>query len=286
MLCGASVKLTGPAHAEFGAGIQRMKIETLVATIDQTDHSLVEKMNIQTEALIGNQCGRSSEEVFEFRGNRVVYLNSAERGVGKNRNLLMQHAAADICIFADDDMQFLQGYPQTAKQAFQECPQADILIFNLVEKQQKRPFTKAITRIRTYNYAKYGAARIAFRRRPVLASGIRFSLSFGGGTKHGSGEDTIFLRDCLKKGLKIYAVPYALAEIDQTAASTWFEGYSEKFFRDKGALYSCLHPALWPLYSARYLVRHRKKPGNAMPLMRAMKFMIEGGNAYKAETEA
>ena len=138
-----------------------MKIETLVATIDQTDHSLVEKMNIQTEAIIGNQCGQSSEEVFEFRGNRVVYLNSAERGVGKNRNLLMQHAVADICIFADDDMQFLQGYPQTAKQAFQECPQADILIFNLVEKQQQRPFTKAITRIRTYNYAKYGQNRIS-----------------------------------------------------------------------------------------------------------------------------
>lgn len=262
-----------------------MRIETLIATIDQTDHTLVEKMNVQTETIVGNQCGRRAKEEFEYRGNRVTYLNSAERGVGRNRNLLMQSATADLCLFADDDMQFVSGYPKIAETAFLECPDADLLIFNLLEKRPWRPITKKITRIRGYNYAKYGAARIAFRRAPVLASGIRFSLSFGGGTKHGSGEDSIFLRDCLKKGLKIYAVPYALAEIDQEAASTWFEGYNEKFFRDKGALYSCLHPFLWPLYALRYVVRLRKKPGNTMAPAQAMRAMLQGGRDYKNEAE-
>ena len=262
-----------------------MDIETLVAAIDQGDFSMVEKMNIQTSAIIGNQCGRSSQDEFKFQGNRIIYLNSADRGVGKNRNLLIQNATADICIFADDDMRFVYGYPEIAKKAFEECADADILIFNLIEKQPRRYLNKKIKRIHGCNYAKYGAARIAFRRKPLLAAGIRFNLSFGGGTQHGSGEDTIFLRDCLKKGLKIYAVPYALAEIDQEAVSTWFEGYNEKFFRDKGALYSCLHPVAWPLYSVHFIFRYRKKFENSMPMITAMKFMVEGCRAYKKEAE-
>ena len=274
--------LNGPAHVEFETGSFTMKIETLVATIDQTDHSLVEKMNIQTDALVGNQCGSSSEETFDFHGNKVVYFNSAERGVGRNRNVLIRNTTADICLFADDDMQFVDGYPQIAQKAFEECPDADILIFNLIEKRPRRSVTKQITRINKYNYAKYGAARIAFRRQSVLSAGIRFDLSFGGGTEHGSGEDTIFLWDCIKKKLKIYAVPYALAEIDQTAVSTWFKGYNEKFFLDKGALYAHIHPVLWPLYSLHHVMRYRKKFGSSVSLTKAIHWMLKGGRAYRA----
>ena len=262
-----------------------MRIETLIATIDQTDHTLVSQMNIQTDALVGNQCKVESTDEFSFQGNRITYLNTKERGVGRNRNLLIEHASADICIFADDDMRFVDGYPQIAKTAFEQCPKADILVFNLIEKNPRRYINQKITRIHGYNYAKYGAARIALRREPLQKAGIRFRLSFGGGTKYGSGEDTIFLNDCLKKGLKIYAVPYALAGMDQEAASTWFSGYDDKFFRDKGALYACLHPHIWMVYTLRFLIRYRKKFGETVSLRQAAKKMLAGGRAYKNETE-
>lgn len=35
---------------------KELKVEVLVATMDQKDDSLVKKMNIQTDAIIGNQC--------------------------------------------------------------------------------------------------------------------------------------------------------------------------------------------------------------------------------------
>ena len=180
-----------------------MKTETLVATIDQTDMSLIGKMNIQTDALIGNQCGRASEETVYLNGNRIVYLNTAERGVGRNRNLLIERATGDICICADDDMRFKDGYPEIAVKAFGECPDADILLFNLIEKNPRRYINKKIMRVRRHNYAKYGAARMAFRREAVQTSGISFNLSFGGGARYGSGEDTVFLKECLDKGLRI-----------------------------------------------------------------------------------
>lgn len=257
-----------------------MKIETLVAAVDQHDHSLAAKMNLRTDALIGNQCGRNSTETFELNGCRITYLNTAERGVGKNRNLLLDSSEADICILADDDMKFVDDCPRIAARAFEECPDADVLVFNLIEKRPVRYINKKITRVRRGNYARYGAARIALKRNAVMAAGIRFSLLFGGGAMYGSGEDTLFLQDCLSQGLKIYAVPYALAEIDQSAESTWFKGYDRKFFTDKGALYAALHPVLWRLYALRFLVRYRHKFGKSVRLGEAFGYMTEGGREY------
>ena len=262
-----------------------MRIETLVVTIDRDDYSLPEQMNIQTDALIGNQCGCSSTEKLSVNGHSVVLFNTADRGVGRNRNLLLQNASADICILADDDMRFVDDYPHIAEHAFSECPDADILVFNLIEKKPRRYINKKNMRIRWYNYAKYGAARLAVRREALLKAGVCFSLSFGGGAKYGSGEDTIFLSDCVKKGLKIYAVPYALAEIDQDAVSTWFNGYNEKYFHDKGALYKRLHPVFWPVFMLRFLVKIIRKPESSISIFKAVKLMTSGAVSFRPETE-
>lgn len=64
-----------------------------------------------------------------------------------------------------------------------------------------------------------------------------------------------FLKECLDKGLRLYAVPYAIAEIDQDAASSWFTGYTEKYFYDKGALYASLYPRIWRMIAVRFLLR-------------------------------
>lgn len=260
-----------------------MEIQTLVAAIDQTDSALAQRMNLQTPALIGNQCGEEDQKRYRINGQTVVYLNSRDRGVGRNRNLLLDHAEGEICVLADDDMRFTDGYPQLALQAFRERPDADLLIFNLLEKNPRRYQNRKTTRVRWYNFGKYGAARIAFRRGALERTGIRFDLRFGGGAEYGSGEDTIFLRSCLKAGLRIYAVPYALAEIDQTAASTWFTGYDKKFFRDKGALYACLYPLLWPLFCTRFLLRYRKKVLRETDFPQAFAWMLAGARALKKQ---
>ena len=260
--------------------IKMMKIETLIVTMDQHDHNLVNKMNIQTDSLIGNQGDKHSIESFVVNKHRMTYFNTEERGVGRNRNLLLDKATADIMILADDDMRFVDDYPQIAYRAFCECPDADILIFNLIEKKPRRYINKRIKRIR-WHYARYGAARIAIRRQRFQDSGIRFHLSFGGGAYYGSGEDTIFLQECLKKGLKIYAVPYYLAEIDQNSISTWFTGYDRKFFKDKGALYACLHPISWPIFTMRFLICYRKRICENFSLIQALRTMIIGGREYE-----
>ena len=180
-------------------------------------------------------------------------------------------------------MHFIDGYPEIAEKAVDICRDADVYIFNLIEKKPHRFVNRSVKRIGRSNYARYGAARLMLRRESIQQSGLRFSIEFGGGARYGSGEDTIFLHDCLKKGLKIYAVPLALAEIDQDAPSTWFTGYHELFFRDKGALYACLYPRTWLLMALRFLLVHRRRFRGSISFGASLMAMARGGKTYNAE---
>ena len=106
--------------------------------MSQTDHSLLDKMNIQTDAIVANQCDKNFIEQFEWNGHTVKYLNFAERGVGLNRNNALMRAEADICLFADDDMVYVDGYGEILERLFSENPKADVIIFNIKENQISR----------------------------------------------------------------------------------------------------------------------------------------------------
>ena len=110
-----------------------MTIQVLVATMNQTDHSLLKKMNIRSDVIVGNQCDLDCIERFSYREHRAVYLNFAERGVGLNRNNALMRADGDICLFADDDMVYHDNYVQTVTDAFKAHPDADVILFNLEE---------------------------------------------------------------------------------------------------------------------------------------------------------
>lgn len=258
--------------------MKAMNIQTLVVTTNQEDHSLPARMNLQTDAIIGNQCGREKVEEFEYGGHRMQLISTRQRGVGMNRNQVLLRADGDICVLADDDMTFLPGYGATVLAWFKKLPKADILIFNL-EGGKKRPRTGKVHRIHSWNYGRYGAARLAFRTGQVRFSGVMFHTLFGGGAEYSCGEDTLFLRDCLRKGLKIYAVPDALARIDD-GSSTWFEGFTDRFFFDKGVLYYALNRRLCRVHSWLHCLRHRAQY-RQYGWIRAARQMMKGIRSVK-----
>ena len=64
------------------------RVQVLVAAMNQNDHSLLAKLNIQSDAIVGNQCSYNSIDHFVWgeNNNNITYLNLDERGVGLNRN--------------------------------------------------------------------------------------------------------------------------------------------------------------------------------------------------------
>lgn len=257
------------------------KLQVLVATMNQSDHSLIRKMNLQSDAIIANQCDQCFDEFYEENGTKIFYVNRPDRGVGKNRNEALLHSEGDILTFADDDMIFSDGYSKNIERAFQELPDADAIIFNIKTKGENmgRRVNTKIKRIHFYNALNYGAARLSVRATSIKKENIFFHTCFGGGTIYSSGEDTLFIMDMLKHRLKIYAYPMCIAEVDQTV-STWFTGYSEKYYYDKGALYRAISKKGALLLGLQALIRHREYKKSGLTFREALGQMRMGIKAY------
>lgn len=238
-----------------------MRVQVLVAAMHQKDKSLLEKMNIQSDAIVANQCDHNSVEDFEWNGHKIRYLNFAERGVGLNRNNALMRADGDICLFADDDMVYVDGYAEKIEKAFRELPDADVIIFNLIEPVKTRYVIPKVTRVHYLNFLRYGTARVAIKLSSVRGNGIYFNQCFGGGTEHCHGEDNLFLAACLQKGLKMYAIPEFLAELTEERESSWNAGYDEKYLRDQGVLYRTMTRRWWRLLCLRDALRRHKDYG-------------------------
>nr|QGT51263.1 hypothetical protein Firmicute1046_3390 [uncultured Firmicutes bacterium] len=257
-------------------------LQVLCAAINQNDFSLAEDMNIQTDAIIANQNGKNQTEEKSFGTFGVKMICTDTRGVGINRNLALMHSDADICLLADDDISYLDGYEDIVKKAFCENPRADMLIFNLYGDEENYIIRKKF-RVRHYNYMRFGAVRIAFKSRAVKTRGIFFNTCFGGGCMYQSGEDTLFLRDCLNRGLKIFAVPVYIATLKNERPSTWFKGYDKNFLYDKGALFAAISKKFATLLCLRFLAVKKQILKNAeMSFFKAFSIMKDGMRGYNA----
>lgn len=236
-----------------------MNVQVLVAAMHQKDKSLLERMNIRSDAIVANQCDTNEIEDFTWQGHAVRYLSFAERGVGLNRNNALMRATGDICLFADDDMRYCDDYVETVTSAFESHPDADVLIFNLIEKVPTRPIIQKEGRVNWLNFLRYGTARVAVRNSAIQANGIYFNQCFGGGTPHCHGEDNLFLAACLGRGLKMYAIPAFIAELTEERASSWDNGYNEKYLRDQGVLYRTMTRRFWKLLCLQDALRHQRE---------------------------
>lgn len=251
-------------------------IEMLIATMNRDSLDFLKDINLQTDAVIANQTDRFSQELRSASTGKIKLISTLERGVGRNRNIALTNSTAKYCIIADDDNRYADNYAQKIYKGFSTCPSADILIFNSEirgKERYKSKKTQRTHRVRIWNFCRYGAVRIVINRTSWEKKPVFFSELYGGGAKYGAGEDVLFLRECIRKGYRIYAVPETLLYVNQEQ-STWFTGYDRKFFYDKGALAGALFPYGKFFAGLYFWAKFLKK--SAIPWYEAGKMMLNG----------
>ena len=252
------------------------KIQLLVSAVDKDGAVLAEQMHIGSDAVIVNQCGRYGYEEIARNGHRIQVFAMAERGVGLSRNTALLHADADICVFSDEDIVLCGDYQEQIRRAYAELPDADMILVNVQVAPARRTYwNEDIHRINYRNYGRYPAYSITARHEALLRANVHYSLLFGGGARYSNGEDSLFLRDCLRAGLKIYAHTICIGE-EKERESTWFTGYNEKFFYDRGVLYHYLYGHLARLMALRFLMSHRGVMCREIPWRKAYEIMGQG----------
>lgn len=231
-----------------------MQLEMLISSVNQKPEELLELINAQCDVVLVNQCDRDGQEEFKDGSytRRVFYRD--ERGVGKSRNLAIDNALGDILLFSDEDIRYRDGYAGDVLDEFNSHPEADVLLFNVEVCPQRRTYwNEGYKRVRWYNCGRYPAYSIALRREALQKSGIRYSELFGGGAKYSNGEDSLFLKQCADKGLKMYSTEVVIGR-EEPRESTWFHGFTEKFFFDRGVLFAFLYGKTAWIWALRFVL--------------------------------
>ena len=264
-----------------------MRLEVLVATMNQTDINLVEKMNVKTDVLFINQTNENTYYETKINNRCIRMLSNTQRGLSKSRNQALLHSNADICLIADDDIRYKDDYEEKVLSAFRSLPNADIIIFNTsminYSGKIKRKDIKKIRR--APKYRNYGSVRIAFKRSSFLKNNIWFNICFGAGSIFGAGEETLLIREANRLGLKIYEYPENIADVDYSVSS-WFEGYNAKYFYDKAAFLAAAYPKLKYLLMFYSIFKFKNYTElNIKEIFIAMKFGFKGYDKLKSFEE-
>lgn len=236
-----------------------MTIEVLISTMNKSNTQFTEEMGIESDIVIGNQADKNDIYTIEKDGRKIRMITSTTRGLSFNRNITLENASADICLIADDDLVYKKGYVDIVMKSFEDNPKADVLIFNVEEDPIVRYVIKEKQKVGRLNYMRFGSVRIAFKLNSIKSKKIVFDTSFGSGAPVNFGEDTIFLHDCLKKGLRVIAIPETILKLTNTRDSTWFKGYDDQYFINKGKLFKRINKAFKWFLCFQDSFRHRKE---------------------------
>lgn len=253
-----------------------MKVQVLASVMNQEVNRIVDRMQLDSDAVIINQSERLGAEIIQHNNHTIEFFSFPQRGIGRSRNEAIMRSSGDICVFSDEDIVYDKGYAQAIAREFESNPRADMILFNIVVEESRRTYhISQRRRVRWYNCGRYGAVSFAVRRESLLASGVMFSLLFGGGARYSNGEDSLFLREFMKKGYRVYTAPVTIGR-EKSEESTWFRGYNESFFYDRGVLYHYLYGKGAGLFALRFLLAHRATLCQEMGLREAYRIMRNG----------
>lgn len=251
-----------------------MKLEVLMSCMHQQDDELVRASCLTGDVVIINQCDREDYCEYPTAAGMARMFSTCQRGLTRSRNMAIKQATADICLLCDDDERFVPDYEEKILSAYTQLPQADMMIFKITNRPSS--FSDQIRRLRFPLTLKVSSWQISFRRQSLLDAGIHFDELLGAGTGNGAEEELKFLTDCEKAGLQIWYVPVEIASVAQQA-STWFSGFTETFFENRGATTRyILGPAMAYGYAIYYVLAKRPLYAGSLTTAQALRATFRG----------
>ena len=215
-----------------------VKFEILMSCMHQSDFGIGYKSKVESDLLIINQCDREGYEEIKVGNYTWRMISTTERGLSKSRNMALANAKGEICLLADDDEIFCDGYANNILDEYEKNKKADAIIFNLNREgklRQSKYFSfKKPQRIRRGR--GYSSCSISFKLECVKKNCIRFDERFGSGTQWGAGEDTLFIKSFHDNKMRVYGNPKVIATVFY-GESLWFFGFDEKYYYNSGAFW-------------------------------------------------
>ena len=256
------------------------KFMILVSTVD--DKFFKQNRNIDIPYLVINQLIKKKHSLFK---NENLLFSYNESGLSRSRNRAIQQASADICLIADDDVEFDENIENIVLKTFNKNPEADIITFQI-----KTPDNKQYKNYKENSFyhnhktiMSVSSIEIAFRRKSIVKNNLFFDESFGLGTNIPTGEEIIFLSDALNKGLKILYIPIPI--VTHPSESSGKDYDNSKLIMAKGAMFYRLFGKMGYAISLLFVLKKRNL-SSTYNYFQFASLMLEGIKNYKGSKHA
>lgn len=241
------------------------KISIAISTISSRLNNLALEKHTNVEYVIVHQkYDESSPDAVKNLKDRddVIYIPLDTPGLSASRNVAILNSTGDYILIMDDDVTFSM-----------------YKIFHLIKKMQSEGIdigtyyhsyqgggstmkTAKEIKLNFLTIAKPSSIDICVNRQAIQKNNILFDESFGLGTKHPSGEEMIFLSDCLKSGLSIKRYPLEICEHPPITSGSDFYSTKNKI-KAKHAMFNRISHRLGNILFMLFVIKKLPKAHNA-----------------------
>ena len=225
-----------------------MSIIILIATIDAGITKVPEVLLEPQAALkyiVSHQVTAETEREIPAALLRRVDLVVSQiegRGLSRNRNnalSLISPDSADLVLLADDDVRYRPQYLQAIREAFAADSQLDLACFKIATpagQPEYKDYSEEPYLLNRESRHYISSIEIVFRARPVREQGIIFDERFGLGSEMvSSGEEAVFIFDCIRAGLRVKYIPAYAVEHAYLSATKTLDAFTAERNIFKGA---------------------------------------------------
>ena len=262
-----------------------MNCEILASVMNQKNcEKIIQQFNIseKNKCLIINQITEGINYEKNITTGNHRFFSVEDKGLSKSRNMAIEKAMGDICIIADDDVEYVENYEKIVKDGYSKYPDADIIAyhFKYVDcKKYKR--IKKEGRVGYLRSLGISSTQITFKRDSLQQAKIKFDENFGTGSgKCNWGEENVLLYDCLKAGLKIYYIPMMIAK-KYDYGSTWDRSNTPEHFEKQGWLYYRMTRHFYWILGLQFAIRKRNIFKKEMTSWQVFTSILKGGKQYR-----
>ena len=259
-----------------------MNVYTLISACNLTsiEELCVKEKNIKDHVIIVNQNlnHKCNDKTYFDESNDIKMVTYTEKGISKSRNRLLTNSKNGIGIITDDDITFVPDYTTLIEKVYEENPTADIITFNI------KIGDKIIGSDKQFKHNQISifsicSCQISLKINSIKDKSISFDESFGIGSSFSSGEENIFLNDCLAKGLNIIHVPILLCE--HPDENTTGEKWDVRLVKSKGAFSYRILKKFYFIIGIYFMFFKHSYYKKQLSIVEFIKFFIEGKNEYK-----
>lgn len=261
-----------------------MNIQILMATMSKQNISDInwQEKGVKSPLLLINQSDFDGTEQLD----NITMLSNKERGSSKSRNLAIENATGDICIIADDDVSYLDGYEKIIKDAYEKYPDADVITFQ-IQTTEGKPFKPNYSNVESYHdkmsILKCASIEITFKRESIINQGLSLDLEFGLGSKYRVHDEIIFLRDALDKGLKCVYIPVPIVVHPPESSGT---DYNDALLYSKGAAFYRLFGISGLVFDLAFSLKKYSEYKDKYGFLKCLGLMVKGTLEYRKEKKS